>query len=499
MKKRLGNYINGQWADSKTKEWLEVRNPATDEVIALCPESTKEEINQAVKAAQEAFWAWRTTPSSRRANLLYGLHEKMNKHNDEIAELIVKEHGKTLAEAKAELMRTMQTLELACSGPQQLVGNHAENVGTGVDTIFIREPIGPFVLIPPFNFPAMISIKFAATFATGNTAIVKAAEQCPNTITRIMEFVDELGFPKGVVNLVHGSGIGAGNTLITHPGTVGVSFVGSSRVGEIVYKTAAHHNKRAQCQAGAKNHVLIAEDAKIDEAMPNIVESCFGHVGERCFAVSNVLAVESVYEEVKEKFLGLAKKLVLGSGMEKGVTLGPVVSRSALDGILKQIDQGINEGAKLILDGRNPKVDGYPNGYFIAPTIFEAEPDMYIFQEEVFGPVRCLKKVKDLSEGIEIINRSNYGHSAVLYTENGGWAREFAMRAQTGHVGINVGTPAPVSFFPVGGKKISFFGDIHGNAHDMFEFFTDKKVITSRWHSSFKGLEKKLDDGFVTR
>lgn len=497
--KRLKNYINGQWMESKTNRWLEVRNPATDEVIALCPETTPDEIDRTVRVAQEAFWAWRTTPPPRRAKYLFDFHEKLQKHLEEISEIIVNENGKTLSDARGEMTRAMEYVEHACAGPELLKGNHAEDVGTGVDTLYIREPLGVFVFLPPFNFPAMIALYFVWALAAGDTAIVKSSRLCPMTITRIVEIAEECDFPKGVLNLLHGSGSGAGEALITHPGTVGVSFVGSSEVGERVYKTAINHGKRAQCQGGAKNHVLIAGDAIIDEIMQNVVDSCFGHVGERCFAVSNVLAVENVYEKVKERFLDLSKRLVLGYGMDKGVTLGPVVSKEALNEILRDVEQGIKDGARLLLDGRNPKVERYPRGYFLGPTVVEAEPEMRIFQHEVFGPVRCLKKVKDLEEGVQIINQSPFGHTANIYTENGGWAREFARMVNVGQVGINIGTPAPIAYFPVGGRKISMFGDIRGRANEAIDFYTDKKVIISRWHSSLQGVAKTLDDGFAMK
>ena len=497
--KRLKNYINGQWVESKTNRWLEVRNPALDEVIAICPETTNEEIDRTVRVAQDAFWNWKVIPPHRRAKFLFDFHGRLQKHQTELAELIVNENGKTLSDANGELTRTLEYIEHACAGPELLKGNHAEELGTGVDTLYIREPLGPFVFLPPFNSPAMIALYFLWAIVSGNTAIAKSSRLCPMTITRIFEMADESGFPKGVINLLHGSGSGVGEALITHPGTVGVTFVGSSRAGEHVYKTALNHGKKAQCQGGAKNHVMIAEDAVLDEVIQNVVDSCFGHVGERCFAVSNVLVVEKIYEKVKEKFIDLSKKLVLGYGMDKGVTLGPVVSREALNEMVKEVDMAIEGGAKLLLDGRNPKVDKYPSGYFIGPTVLEAEPEMRIFQEEVFGPVRCIKKVKDLAEGIEIINQSPYGHTANLYTENGGWAREFARFVHVGQVGINIGTPAPITYFPVGGKKISMFGDLRGQANEAIDFYTDKKVIISRWHSSIHRMGKILDDGFTVK
>ncbi len=417
--KRLKNYINGQWVESKTNRWLEVRNPAKDEVIALCPEVTNEEIDRTVKAAQDAFWNWRITPPPRRAKLLFDFHEKLQKHNNEIAELIVNENGKTLADAIGEITRAMEYVEHACAGPELLKGSHAEDVGTGVDTMYIREPLGPFVFLPPFNFPAMIALYFVWALAAGDTAIVKAARLCPMTITRIFEIADECGFPKGVINLLHGSGSGVGEALVTHPGTVGVTFVGSSEVAEHVYKTAIHHDKRAQCQGGAKNHVLIAEDAVVDEVMQNVVDSCFGHVGERCFAVSNVLAVEKIYDKVKEKFIELSKKLVLGYGMDKGVTLGPVVSKEALNEMVKDVEKATKDGAKLILDGRNPKVDKYPKGYFIGPTVLEAEPEMDIFQKESLDRFVASRRLRILQRGLKLSTKSLWSHRESLYRKRG--------------------------------------------------------------------------------
>lgn len=497
--KRLKIYVNGRWLDSTTQKWLEVRNPATDQVIALCPEVTEEEIDQAVRSAQEAFWTWRMTPPPRRAKLLFEFHRKLQEHQEELARLIVDEHGKTLSDAMGELTRSLEYVEHACAGPELLKGSHAEQVGSGVDTVYIREPLGPFVFLPPFNFPAMIALYFVWAIAAGNTAIIKASRLCPMTAVRIVELSHECGFPKGVINLLTGSGRGVGNALVVHPGTVGVTFVGSSRVGEEVYKMAILNGKRAQCQGGAKNHVLIAEDAFLDEVIPNVVASCFGHVGERCFAVSNVLAVENLYDELRERFLEESKKLVLGYGMDPKVSLGPVISKEALQSMHREIEEALREGAKLLLDGRNPHVKGYPKGYFLGPTVLEAEPHMRIFQEEIFGPVRCLKKVKNLAEGVDIINRSPFGHTANIYTENGGWAREFALRVNVGQVGINIGTPAPIAYFPVGGRKISMFGDIRGRANEAIDFYTDKKVIISRWHSSLGGQAGSLDDGFAMK
>ncbi|OGP64271.1 MAG: hypothetical protein A2169_06405 [Deltaproteobacteria bacterium RBG_13_47_9] len=497
--KRLKNYVSGQWTESKTHRWLEVRNPAMDEIIAICPESTNEEIDRTVKVAQDAFWSWRSTPPSGRAKLLVNFHEQLQKHQTELVELIVNENGKTLEDAGRELARALEYIEYAFAGPELLKGSYTEDGGTGMDTMIIREPIGPFVFLPSFDFPALISLHFVWAIAAGNTAIVKANRLCPMTITRIFEIADECGFQKGILNLLHGTGSGVGDALVTHPGTVGVTFVGSPKIGDHVYKAAINFGKRAQCQGRAKNLVLIAEDAMIDEAVRNGVDSCFGYGGERWFAASNVLAVDKVYDKVKERFMEFSQKQTLGYGMDQGVTLGPLVSRDALNEMLIEVDIAMREGAKLILDGRNPKVEKYPNGYFIGPTIVEAEPEMHIFQEEVFGPIRCLKMVKDLAEGVDVINQSPNGHTASLYTENGGYARHFARLVHVSQVGINMNPPAPIAYFPAGGRKLSLFRDIQGRLNEAIDFFTDKKAILSRWHSSFQGPAKGLEDGFAGR
>lgn len=481
----LKNFINGEWVESKTEKYLEIKDPALDETVALNPKSTPEELEAAVKAAKDTFWSWRLTPPPRRQKMLFKFHEKLNDNADEIARIISLEHGKTIAEAKSEIVRGLEYVEHAAAISELLKGAYSEDVGPGVDTMYIREPLGPFVILPPFNFPAMISLYFVWAIASGNTAIIKPSRLCPMTSIKLVELLEECGLPKGVVNVLNGTGE-LGNALIMHPDTVGVTFVGSSRVAEIVYKTAVNNGKRAQCQGGANNFAVVARDANLDAIMDNLVNSCFGHSSQRCFAVSNILAVEEVYEEVKERFIAHAKKFVLGRGADPGVTMGPVVSRDSLNQMLDACDSAIKAGAKMVLDGRNPKVEKYPSGYFLGPTVLEAEPGMYVFDEEVFGPVRCFKKVKNLAEAVNVINQSTYGHTAVIYTENGSWAREFIRRVDTGQVGVNVGTPAPIAFYPVGGRKTAMYGDIRGRASDCVDFYTDKKVVTMRWHTPFE-------------
>ena len=477
---KLRNYIGGEWVESKGDKYIEVTNPALDEVIALCPESTKEEVEEAVKSARGAFWEWRSTPPPVRAEYLFKLKYKIEENKEELAKIIVNEHGKTFDEAMGELTRGIQYVEHACAITELLKGDFSEDVGRGVDEYYVREPLGPFVILPPFNFPAMIPLYFGWAVAAGNTVIIKPSEICPMTTNKIVELCHEIGFPKGVINVVHG-GPEVGKALVTHRDVVGVTFVGSSRVAEEVYKLATSYGKRAQCQGGAKNHALVMEDANLDGIMQNLVNSCFGHTGERCFAISNILVIENIYEEFLDKFLKLVKKIKLGYGMDKDVTMGPVVTKKALKRLLNEIELAIKEGAKLLLDGRKYKVEKYPKGYFLGPTVFEAEPGMKVFDEEVFGPVRCIKSVKNFDEAVSIINRNRYGHTAVIYTESGKYARDFVRMVNTGQVGINVGTPAPIAFYPVGGRKISFYGSTRGRANDAIDFYTDKKVVVSRW------------------
>jgi malonate-semialdehyde dehydrogenase (acetylating)/methylmalonate-semialdehyde dehydrogenase len=490
MVERMKNFINGEWVESKTKDYIEVRNPATDEVIALCPNSTPEEVDATVNAAQSAFEAWRATPPPVRARSLFKFRTKMEEAHEDLLKVLVNEHGKTYSDAGGEMTRSLEFLEHACGIPELMKGSYSEDVGTKVDTHYIHEPLGPFVFIPPFNFPAMNPLYCGWALACGNPIILKPNQNCPMTVNAIAELVKDC-FPKGVFNVLNGSGSKVGDGLIRHPGTVGVTFVGSSTVAEQVYKAATSLGKRAQCQGGADNMVLVAKDAILDEVVSNLASSCFGHTSQRCFAVSNILVVDEVYEKVKALFIEESKKYKLGYGMDKGVTMGPVVSKKALDQLLNAVDRGVKEGAKLILDGRNPSVPKYPKGYFLAPTIFEAEPGMHIFDEEIFGPVRCLKRVKDMAEAVSIINANKYGHTAVIYTENGAWAREFTRRVNIGHVGVNVGTPAPIAFYPCGGRKISMWGDIRGRANDAINFYTDKKVVVTRWLSPFEEGKKE--------
>jgi len=489
----LLNYIGGEWVASENGRTFDVVDPATGEIVARCPDSTTADADRAVAAAKTAFWGWRSTPIPERADLLHALRQGVVEAREEMQELVTREHGKTLKESGDELLRMRQYVEDACAIGQTMRGSYTGDIAHGVDEYAVREPLGVFLVLPPFNFPAMISAYFVWAVACGNTTVIKPASPTPATTHLLVRIAERVGFPPGVINIVNGGGTSIGDHLVGHPDIAGVSFVGSSRVGLHIYDTACSKGKRAQVQGGAKNHVLVMEDAEVEATVKNVIASCFGHVGERCFAVSNVLVVEELYDEFKERFLSAAAALRVGSGLDPATELGPVVSARALSKLHDQIEAGIAEGADLLLDGRHPEVPGFPDGYFLGATVFEAEPGMEIFEEEAFGPVRCMKKVKDLREGIDVINANRYGHTAAIYTETGKYARTFLDRCNVGQVGINIGTPAPISFYPVGGRKLSFFGSTRGRAQDAIDFYTDKKVVVGRWLRSLP-FEKDAAD-----
>ncbi len=478
----LKNYINGEWVPSQSGELLEVRNPATGELVARVPLSTEDEVNQAVAAAKAAFQEWRETPPMVRARYMFRLKALMEERFEDLARTIVQEHGKILDEARGEVRRAIENVEAAAGIPSLMMGYNAEDIAVGIDEECIRQPIGVFAAIAPFNFPAMVPFWFLPyAVATGNTYIVKPSEVCPVSQNRLFELLDEADFPPGVVNLVNGAK-GVVDVLLAHPDVAGVSFVGSTPVAKYIYATAAAHGKRAQCQAGAKNCLVVMPDAVLDRTVPNILSSAFGTAGQRCLAGALVLAVGEVYEPLKAQLVEGASRIKLGYGLEEGVQMGPVVSRKAKERILGYIEKGLEEGAELILDGRNVRVEGYPNGHFVGPTIFDrVRPEMTIAREEIFGPVLGIIPVADFDEALAIIEGLPYGNASSIFTTSGKWAREFKYRVRTGNVGVNIGIAAPVATFPFGGMKDSFFGDLHGQGRDAIRFFTDCKIVITRW------------------
>lgn len=478
----LENYFDGEWVKSKSKELLEVRNPATSEVIAQVPLSTAKEVGEAILSAREAFQEWREIPPFIRARYMFRLKNLMEEQFEELAQIIVKEHGKILDEARGEVRRGIENIEVAAGVPSLMMGYNTEDVSQGIDEICVYQPAGVFCCVTPFNFPSMVPLWFLPyAVACGNTYIVKPSELCPLSTSALFELYDEVDFPPGVVNLVNGDKR-AVDVLLEHPDITGVSFVGSTPVGRYIYSKAAANDKRAQCQASAKNCLVVMPDAILDKTIPSIISSAFGTAGQRCLAGALVVAVGEVYEPLKDKLVEAVSQITVGNGMDEAIQMGPVVSQKSLDRILSYVDTGLEEGADLLLDGRGVQVKDHPNGYFIGPTIFtDVTPEMRIAREEIFGPVLGIIRVRDFEEALDVIHSSPYGNAASLFTINGKWAREFKYRVRAGNIGINIGIAAPIASFPFSGMKDSFFGDLHGQGRDAIEFFTERKVVITRW------------------
>lgn len=479
---RLKNYIGGEWVEAEASEVGTVMNPALDEPIAEVPLCGRREVDQAVHAAKEAFWEWRSTPPITRARYFMRLKDSLERDFEKIARQVTMENGKIIDEARGEVRRCIENVETAIGIPTLMMGYNAEDIAEGIDEEVVRQPLGVFCCIAPFNFPAMVPFWFLPyAIASGNTYVVKPSPQTPISQSLLFQSMAEVGFPEGVFNLVNGANEAA-DALLEHPDVKGVSFVGSTPVGRHIYQKACEHGKRAQCQAGAKNCLVVMPDAQLDRSVAAIMTSAYGCAGERCLAGSLVLAVGDVYEGLKAKLVDAAASLKVGYGLDESVHMGPVVSRTAQQRIVGYIDHGIAEGAKLLLDGRGLKVEGYPKGYFVGPTIFDdVDPSMVIAKDEIFGPVLGIIRVPDFEAALKVIDDIPYGNAASLFTSSGKWAREFKYRVACGNIGINLGIAAPMSFFPFGGMKQSFFGDQHGQGQDAVRFFTDSKVVITRW------------------
>jgi len=479
---RLRNWIDGRWADSASSHFLDVHNPATGEIIAQVPMSTSEEVREAVAAAKRAFPAWRETPPTARARYLFRLKALMEEHFEELARTVTIEHGKILDEARGEVRRAIENVEVAAGIPALMVGYNTEDIASGIDEECVVQPVGVFCCIAPFNFPAMVPFWFMPyALACGNTYIVKPSEVCPVTQNRIFQLLEAAEFPPGVVQLVNGAKEVV-DVLLSHPDVAGVSFVGSTPVARYVYATAAAHGKRVQCQGGAKNALVVMPDASLPQTVAAILSSAFGTAGQRCLAGALVLAVGEVYEPLKDRLVEAASRIRVGNGLNETVQMGPVVSERALARIRGYIEKGLEEGARLLLDGRAVRVDDCPNGYFIGPTIFDqVRPEMAIAREEIFGPVLGIMAVEDLNQALEIIEGLPFGNAASIFTSSGRYAREFKYRVRCGNVGVNIGIAAPAATFPFSGMRESFFGDLHGQGRDVIRFFTEHKVVITRW------------------
>ena len=478
----IPHFIAGEWVNSKSTDWLDLINPATHERIGKVPLADGTEVNAAVEAASAAFPEWRRTPPEDRIQPLFKLKMLLDEHLDELGRLITIENGKTLGEAKAELRRAIENVEVACGIPMLMQGYNLEDVARGIDEMLIRQPMGVVAAITPFNFPGMIPFWFLPyAIATGNTLVLKPSERVPLTMKRAFELLQQAGVPKGVVNLVHG-GKTAVDTLLDHPKVRAVSFVGSTPIAKYIYARAAASGKRAQCQGGAKNPVIVLPDADMSMATQIITDSAFGCAGQRCLAVSVAVAVGEAQKTFRDSIAESASKLQVGYGLDEGVQMGPVITPQSKMRVESLIGEGQKAGAKVLVDGRNAKVASYESGNFVKPTILDAVPaDSELARTEIFGPVLSLIHAKDLDEAMEFLEKNPFGNQASLFTSSGSAARRFRYEAPAGNIGINIGVAAPMSYFPFSGWKDSFFGDMHAQGRDAIEFYTDKKVVVERW------------------
>ena len=478
----MNNYIEGQWRKSAATESLPVLNPATGEELGRTPLSPAQEVDQAVEAAARAFPAWRRVPVTDRIQYLFRLKTLLDESLDDLARTITMEAGKTLGESRGEMRRAIENVEVACGAPTLSQGYNSEDIAAGIDEIMIRQPLGVCAIIAPFNFPGMIPFWFLPyAVACGNTVLVKPSERVPVTMQKVFGLLDRLGLPKGVVNLVNG-GRDAVNAILDHPTVRSVSFVGSSAVARHVYSRGAAAGKRVQCQGGAKNPVIVMPDADMTAASEIIADSAFGCAGQRCLASSFAVAVGDASRTFTEAIQERAAARVTGYGLDEGVQMGPVISAESRSRIERLIDQAIRDGARPVVDGRHPDIPNYRNGYFVKPTVIEDLPTTSeVARTEIFGPVLSVHRVSDIDEAIALVNSGAYGNQACLFTTSGAGARKFRYEAEVGNVGINVGVAAPMAFFPFSGARGSFFGDLHGQGRDAFEFFTQEKVVVERW------------------
>ena len=483
-------FVGGQYRESKTDKYYDVYNPSTGEITAKVPCCTKEEVEEVISVAKEAYQSWSKVPVLKRVQTLYNVRDLLIKHREELTLLVAQEHGKVWAEAEGDVLKAQEGTELACSVPSLMMGESLMNTSDGYDTTLNREPLGVFAGITPFNFPAMIPFGWMTPLcvATGNCIVLKASSSTPRTALKIAELYKEAGVPDGVVNVITCSREEA-EIFLSHPDVKVISFVGSTDVGKHIYGVAASNGKRVQALCEAKNHALVMNDAAIERTAAGIINSAFGCAGERCMALPVVVAEDEIADALVSKLVELAKNLKVGPAYDKTSTLGPVVDNKHKERILKWIQKGIDEGATLILDGRNVTVEGYEKGFYLGPTIFDhVTEEMTIGIQEIFGPVLCIKRVKNFEEGLTIMNNNPFANGSVIFTQNGYFAREFVNRTDGGMVGVNVGIPVPVGVFPFSGHKNSFFGDLHCLGKDGVRFYTESKTVTTKW---FDEEEKK--------
>ncbi|MFC1911954.1 CoA-acylating methylmalonate-semialdehyde dehydrogenase [Chloroflexota bacterium] len=484
--KKLKNYINGEWVESKG-ETKDVVNPATGQTIAKVPISTADDIKAAVQASQEAFPNWRRTTPLARSRCLFRLKELLEENFEEVSRIQTQEHGKTIDESRGETRRGIENVEVACGIPTLMQGPYSENIATDIDEWLIPTPLGTFGIIGPFNFPFMIPLWSAPyAVATGNCVVIKPSSEVPLSQTKLAELAEEAGFPPGVWNLVHG-GRTVVSGMLEHPDVKGIAFVGSTPTAKYIYKSCGETGKRVIAQGGAKNFMVIMPDCNAERTVPALMTSFFGNTGQRCLAGANLVIVgddDKFYNNFMDAVVNMTSRINIGYGLDESVQMGPIRDKEKREKVLKYIESGLQQGAKIRLDGReNVKIAGdYPSTCFIGPTIFEdVTTDMKIGSEEIFGPVMSVMRVKTLDEAIEMCNASNFGNGNAIFTSNGKSAREFQFRITSGNVGINVGIVAPVAFFPFSGMKDSFFGILHTQGREAVRFFTESKVVIQRW------------------
>ncbi|MEK3857259.1 CoA-acylating methylmalonate-semialdehyde dehydrogenase [Cytobacillus sp. FSL H8-0458] len=477
----LKNFINGEWVDANTDKFEVVPNPATGEELARTPISTREDVDNAVQAAKEAFKVWSKTPVPKRARILFKYQQLLIDNWDELAKLITQENGKNYKEAYGEVQRGIECVEFAAGAPSLMMGKQLPDIATNIESGMYRYPVGVIGGITPFNFPMMVPCwMFPLAIACGNTFVLKPSERTPILANRLAELFTEAGLPAGVFNIVHGAH-DVVNSLIDHKDVPAISFVGSQPVAEYIYKSATAKGKRVQALAGAKNHSIVLPDADLDGAVKEIIAAAYGSAGERCMACSVVVAVDTVADELVAKLNEQASQLTIGNGLDENVFLGPVIRQENKERTSNYIEIGEKEGAKLVRDGRKDEAY-HGNGYFIGPTIFDnVDPSMKIWKEEIFAPVLSVVRVKNLEEAIELTNKSDFGNGACLFTDSGSSVRYFRENIEVGMLGVNIGVPAPMAFFPFSGWKNSFYGDLHANGTDGVEFYTRRKMLTARW------------------
>ncbi len=473
-------YINGAWEKPEGRTMGAVTNPATGETIAEVPYANEADIDRAVRSAHEAFLKWREVPVVDRVQVLYRYKALLDKHADEIAATLTRENGKTLDDARAEVRRLIQMVEVACGMPSLMMGDSLNDVAAGIDCKTIRQPIGVCAGITPFNFPAMVPAwMYPFAIACGNTFVLKPSEKVPLTPTRAIELLHDAGLPPGVLNLVHGAR-DAVNGLLHHPLVKAVSFVGSTPVAKYIYTTAAAEGKRVQALGGAKNHLVVMADADMPKTVEAIIGSAFGAAGERCLAGSVLVPVGDAAGPLLDLLVKRTQSLAVGDGSRSGVEMGPLVTGEHCTKVAGYVEKGVAEGATPLVDGRAGKPEG--GGFYLGPTIFDnVTPEMTIAKEEIFGPVLSVMRVNTLDDAINLVNRSPFGNATAIFTSNGKAAREYSSRIEVGMVGVNVGVAAPMAFFPFAGWKNSFFGDLHAHGKDAVAFYTEQKVIMSRW------------------